>query len=225
MIELERARTLSRMIAGFVHQFRTPLHIIGSASAHVAEDPQLPATFKAELALIQRSTERLNTSVTNLLGFAKGEPSPWMQGSLNDPLNKVVDFLKDECRKRNVRLDLQENASLPPVRMQPALLEEAFLNFAMDSLEAMPGGGVLRLSTQSAPDQSGVRVCINDTGMGMTPNMLKRVGQAFATGKKTGIGLGVYFANEILKRHHARAHYESKPGEWTMLTLTFPAAA
>jgi signal transduction histidine kinase len=223
-VELERARALSRMIAGFVHQFRTPLHIISSTGAMLADTPQMPEALKPELELLRRSADRLSESVSHLLAFAKGDPMPWTERSLNEPLNKVIDFLKDECRKRHVRLDLTEDPSLPPVRMQSALLEEAILNFAMNSLEAMPKGGILSLATQ-AVENGKVRICINDTGVGMDAQAIKKLGQAFTSGKKAGMGLGVYFAFEILKRHKARAQFESAPGQWTIATLTFPTAA
>jgi signal transduction histidine kinase len=224
-IELERARTLTRMIAGFVHQFRTPLHIIASTSENLAEHSHMPKDMLPEMDLLRRSADRLHVAVSNLLAFAKGEPAEWTVGSVNEPLNKVADFLKEECRKRNVELDMRQESQLPLVRMQSVLLEEVFLNFAMNGLEAMPQGGVLGLLTQKGPDEKSIRVIIGDTGLGMDERALKRLGQAFATGKKEGAGMGVYFACEILKTHHAEPRFKSTVGEGTVVTLTFPVVA
>jgi signal transduction histidine kinase len=223
-VELERARTLTRMIAGFVHQFRTPLHIIASTGENLAEHSHMPKDMLPELDLLRRSTDRLHIAVSHLLAFAKGEPVEWADASVNEPLNKVADFLKEECRKRNVELDIRQELNLPLVRMQPALLEEVFLNFAMNGVEAMTQGGVLGLLTQKSSDGKSVRVMIADTGSGMDERALKRLGQAFATGKKEGAGMGVYFACEILKTHHAVPSFKSTVGEGTVVTLTFPIA-
>ena len=224
-IELERARTLTPMIAGFVHQLRTPLHIIGSTGENLAAHAHMPKDMLPELDLLRRSTDRMHTAVSHLLAFAKGEPVEWTVASVNEPLNKVADFLKEECNKRNVELDMRQTLELPLVRMQPALLEEVFLNFAMNGLEAMPQGGVLGLLTQKTPDGKFVRVIIGDTGEGMNERALKRLGQAFATGKKEGAGMGVYFACGILKTHKAEPRFKSTVGEGTVVTLTFPIAA
>src|SRR5687767_7586040 len=110
--ELTRYRTLGRMIPGFVHQFRTPLAVIASSTTNLAETAEFPVRFKPELELIQRSAERLRTSVQNLLNFAKGEEPEWVQESVNIPISRTIDFLKEECRKRNVRLDLRLAAAL-----------------------------------------------------------------------------------------------------------------
>ena len=93
----------------------------------------------------------------------------------------------------------------------------------MNGLEAMPQGGVLGLLTQKSADGKSVRVIIGDTGQGMDARALKRLGQAFTTGKKEGTGMGVYFACEILKTHNAEPRFKSTVGEGTVVTLTFPA--
>ena len=217
--ELERTRSLSRMIAGFVHQFRSPLHIITSAGDTLAESSKIPEALKPEIDLMRRSAARLNTAVNHLLAFAKGEPLPWTENSINEPLNKVVDFLKEECLKRKVKLELKEETKLPLIRMQSSLLEEAILNFAMNGLEAMPQGGVLSLTSYVEGKKSCLR--IQDTGQGMDARTLKKIGQAFSSGKKSGVGLGVYFACEILKTHKADVQFTSQPDQGTVVSIVF----
>jgi len=219
--EIEQAQTLTRMIAGFVHQFRTPLHIISSAGSNLKDAAGIPASMRPEIDLICRSADRLKTAVQNLLTFAKGEEIPWTPNSVNTVINRVADFLKDECIKRGLKLELRQDASLSPIRMQLEWLEEAFLNFSMNSVEAMAPGGTLTIQSKKSDDGKRVIVVISDTGAGMTAGVIKHLGQAFQSGKKGGVGLGVYFALEILKRHKAKPVYTSVLGEGTTLTIAF----
>jgi signal transduction histidine kinase len=211
------------MIPGFVHQLRSPLHIVGSSAQNMADSGKIPDGCRADLELIRRAADRAQAAVQNLLLYSKGEDLPFTVESLNVPVNHAVDYLKEECRKRNIQLDLREELKIPAVRIQSILVEEAILNFAVNALDAMPKGGVLGLTTQAGPEQSDARVMISDTGVGMTPAAVKRFGKAFSTGKKEGMGLGVYFATEILKKHNAKLRVESRLGRGTTITLIFPA--
>jgi signal transduction histidine kinase len=109
--------------------------------------------------------------------------------------------------------------------MQAALLEEAFLNFAMNAIEAMHADGTLELATELLPGGQNAGVRIRDTGPGMDPKTRKRFGKPFHTSKKSGMGLGVYFAFEVLKSHAAQTRVDSKPGQGTVITIIFPTTA
>jgi signal transduction histidine kinase len=221
--EILRAQTMTRMLAGFVHQLRTPLHIIQSSLEAMRGRTDLPPEVKPHTELMQRSVERAHKNVQALLEYARGESIPWTVGSVNDPLNALYDYLKDEGPKHQVLVDKRLSERVLPVRMQAPLLEEAFLNMAANALEAMPKGGTLGLTTAMAPDGKSVRVMINDTGAGMSPAQVKQLGKAFASRKKSGVGLGVYFAFEIFKAHKARVDIESRPGQGTLFIISFRA--
>jgi len=218
--DAERAQALARMMAGFVHQFRTPLHVIASSVEGMKQASDFPKSLESDRSLIERSVERLQTAVKNLLTFAKGDEIPWTERSINEPLNHAADFLKDECAKRKLKFEIKLDANLPRTRMQTEWLEEALMNFAVNGMEAMSAGGTLTISTERQKDK-GVLVKIKDTGAGMTPAVIKHLGKAYSTGKKSGVGLGVYFATEILKKHKARLQYTSELGLGTTVHITF----
>jgi len=221
--ELGRYKAVALMVGGFVHQLRTPIHIIQSSAEDLAGQNRLMPDFKPQMELITRSAQRLEAAVHSLLNFIKGETPPLRPESLQDVLTPLGDFLKDESRKRSVKLENQLT-SQKSVMLDPHLLQEALLNLLMNALQAMPKGGTLTLKTEDLSPQNKVRLEITDTGSGMDKKTLARLSVPFHTTKEGGLGLGLFFTRKILKRHHATLGFSSEKGKGTTARLVFPAA-
>jgi signal transduction histidine kinase len=210
--ELGRYKALSHMIGGFVHQLRTPIHVIHST----AESMTGP-----ELELILRSADRLQATVDALLGFVKGEKRPLQPAPLNPVIEHLGDFLKAETQKRGVTLEKRLNAKFS-ISLDEYTLQEAILNLFMNALQAMPKGGTLTVSTDDVAGKNQVRLDIKDTGAGMDAKALAKLTSPFHTTKKGGVGLGVYFARQILQQHKAKIDFSSQKGRGTTVTILFP---
>jgi len=215
-ISVVRERSVDRLLPGFIHQFRTPLGAMRSLlETLLARKPASAGT--PELELLMRSVKRLQDNVQALLLYSKGEVPPFTTGSLNDPVQALLDYLTPLCQDRKIQLERKLAAALPTVRFQSQLLQEALINFAMNGLDAMKPGGTLTLETTTAADGK-AQIRIIDTGTGLKI----RKTRAYRTTKKTGMGLGVDFAARILKAHSAEVAFESYPGRGTTVTVTFP---
>jgi len=220
--ELGRYKAAALMISGFVHQLRTPIHIIQSGAEDLAKQNRFMPNFKPQAELIARSAQRLESSVNALLGFIKGEKKPLQDGSLHDVLHLLGDFLQDECRKRSVKLD-QKLTHTHSLRLDNYLLQEALLNLLTNALQAMPKGGTLTIRSQNAPPAK-IVLEISDTGQGMDAKTLKQIETPFHTTKKGGMGLGLFFTRSILKQHGASLDFKSQKGKGTTARLVFPAS-
>jgi CheY-like chemotaxis protein len=100
-------------------------------------------------------------------------------------------------------------------------LREALLNLVQNALDAMPGGGTLRIHTRATATE--VRVEVTDTGTGMSPEVRERAFEPFFTTKGVnGTGLGLAEVYGIARRHRGRAEIESAPGQGTTVRLIFP---
>src|SRR5436190_128743 len=130
----------------------------------------------------------------------------------------------------------QERAKGGVVKLEPSLatdvvvrgiageLREALLNLVQNALDAMPGGGVLRIVTQLTPTEASVAV--GDTGTGMSAEVRERAFEPFFTTKGVnGTGLGLAEVYGIARRHRGRAEIESTLGEGTTVRLVFPPAS
>jgi CheY-like chemotaxis protein len=100
-------------------------------------------------------------------------------------------------------------------------LREALLNLVQNALDAMPGGGTLRIRTMATATE--VCVEVTDTGTGMSPEVRERAFEPFFTTKGVnGTGLGLAEVYGIARRHRGRAEIESAPGQGTTVRLIFP---
>jgi len=222
LADIGRYRALGQMLAGFVHQLRTPLHVIESGVEDLKQLRAFPAEANARLELIQRSVERLQSCVQSLLEFARNGEEPFAEASLNGVLERVCDYLLDECPRRRVRLEKQLEPRLPLIALKERCLEEALLNLAVNALEAMPDGGLLTLHTCRSSDGRELILEVSDQGKGMDPDILLKEGTPFVTTKKGGMGLGLFFTRKILDQHHAQLAFHSEPDQGTTAVVTFP---
>jgi signal transduction histidine kinase len=221
LAKLGRYRSLGHMMGGFIHQLRTPIHIIQSNVEDLASQPRFLPKVKPQTEMIRRSAERLEASVNALLNFIKGTPISLQPGSINDLVKDLGDYLRAECYKRSVLLE-KRLSSKQAIRLDPYLLQEALLNLLTNALQAMPKGGTLVLISEDAPGK--VIFQIKDTGVGMNKKTLARLKKPFQTTKRDGMGLGVYFSQDILQKHKAKLTFASERGKGTTATIVFPAA-
>jgi signal transduction histidine kinase len=110
--------------------------------------------------------------------------------------------------------------SLPPVQLDPTQLRQAFLNIIKNSLEAMPEGGKLTVST--AQQDGKVEVSIEDTGKGISQENLGMVFTPFFSTKHGGTGLGLSITSHIVKEHRGTISFRSYPGLGTGFTVRLP---
>lgn len=108
------------------------------------------------------------------------------------------------------------------VRADRRRLKEAFLNLLSNALEATPAGGSVRLEV--APDGDGATVVVRDTGRGIPPDHLDRLGQSYFTTREGGTGLGFVLARSAVTQHGGRLEVDSKVGVGTTITVRLPAA-
>lgn len=221
---LERFNAMALRMAGFLHQFKTPLHVIQSQAEMLLDDATLSPNTRRSLEMIQQNAVRLETQTRTMLEAARGKGS---MGQIQ-PVEKLVEEIclaaAADCRQRKITLQ-KDILVTSPIRMDSVALEGALHNLVNNAIEAMPDGGTLRIKTFEAADLRHVGVEIQDTGGGMSREQMARLQKPFQTTKADGHGLGVYIARHIFKRHHASMRWHSEPGVGTTVTVLFPVEA
>ena len=109
------------------------------------------------------------------------------------------------------------------------MLQQVFLNFVTNALDAMPQGGVLTIATRAAMPgtQNGglVEVVVQDNGTGMSEEVKRKALEAFFTTKEPGkgAGLGLAICDEIIRGHHGKLDIESEEGKGSTIRVQLPA--
>ena len=220
---IERFHTLGLRLAGFLHQFKTPLHVIQSQAEFLLDDEELNPALRPSLQLIHQNAARLQAQTQAMMDVARGSGDGRQIAPVERLVEEICQAAQTDCRKRNIAIE-KEMAPASPIWMEPLALEGAIHNLVNNAIEAMPQGGTLKIRIYETARANRVGLEIHDTGAGMTRAEMKRIHEPLLSSKDQGTGLGVFITRHILKRHHAQVRWSSKPGEGTTVTVLFPVA-
>jgi len=219
----QKLESLGSLAGGVAHDMNNVLGaILGLASAlREKADPFSPDG--KNLDTIMSACMRGRGVVKSLLYFAKKDLQEERLIDLNDLVREMSQLLSHITLKR-VLLSLDLAEGLDQLRGDPGALSHALMNLCVNAMDAMPGGGTLRISTRTL-DGGGLCLSVEDTGEGMNPEVLAKAMEPFFTtkpqGKGTGLGLAMVYGT--MKAHDGEFELHSLEGKGTTAILRFPA--
>jgi len=216
---------LGEMAAGVAHEIRNPLNTIRGFSQLVAERSNDPS-LSEYTGIIVEEVDRMNRIVTELLDFSRQKELTMSAVRINALIEDVLVELEMELQQANVRLLGELAPGLKRVLANASKLKQVLTNIIKNAVQAMTGGGVLKVSTMKLPGPLGVEelaVRIEDNGIGIDSRVIGKVFDPFFThGKDEGTGLGLAICRKIIEKHGGRIEVESALGEGTVFTLFLP---
>lgn len=244
LLRSEKMASLGSLVAGVAHEINTPVGSIHSncdsmeralemIRGALGEDPGLdPEQQKvlerclgilAELSQGNRTAcERIVPIVRSLRTFARREEPTRAAGDLHEAIDNALTLVRHELKNR-VEVT-RTYGDVPPVEFYPALTQ-VFLNLLVNASQAIEETGTIEIRTEVDGDE--VHVSVEDDGIGIAPENLRKV---FDTGFTTkgvgkGTGLGLAICDKIVRAHHGRIEVVSQPGSGTTFTVTLPLRA
>jgi len=228
LVQTEKAGALGEMAGGVVHEFSNILAIIlGKTQLLLARAPE--EAVREGLGMIEEAAWRAADIVRRLQGFAATNIEDTsgavdVNSLVHDAVTLTRALWKDAAEARGVRIEVVTDLeNTLPVQGNPAALREAMTNLLMNAIDAMSRGGRLSLTTRAA--EGGVRLTVEDTGEGMSPEVRRRAFDPFFTTRgplRMGLGLSVVYG--IAVRHRGRVHLASAEGRGTSVTLWLPGS-
>jgi PAS domain S-box-containing protein len=231
LVKWQKLESLGTLAGGIAHDFNNHLAaILGNISlARQLLDPGSKATARLEAA--EKSSARASELAARLLTFSKGGKP------VREPvsLEKVArDSARMAVRGTTARCEFDIAMDLETVDADPGQIGQAIGNLVTNAVQAMPGGGTVRIRAANVSVGEGemayvkpgryVKVEVADTGVGIPKEDLKRVFYPYFTTREGGMGLGLTTSYHILKSHGGNLFVESEPGAGTTATLYLPAS-
>jgi len=213
----EKLALVGQLAAGIAHEIRNPLTSLKGFVQLMQKDgmrkPEYFSIMSSELA-------RIELIVNELLVLAKPHAAAFEARDLSKLISHVVTLLETEAILRKVMIQVVFETELPLIRCDENHFKQAFINFLKNGIEAMPGGGeiVIRLCCQD----NRVVIRFEDNGVGVPPDQLARLGEAFFTTKESGTGLGLLVSRRIIENHRGTLRLTSVPGQGTTVEVSLP---
>jgi len=186
------------------------------------ESEQLSAEdVTATLQGIRQTVQDSVQTVERISSFSQSDPyEPGEQVQVNEILKSAADVSLGRANRRDDQGMIWELQDIPEVIGNATALRTVFVNLFINAWQALEGPGEIRVSSWC--DNGEVIVEISDTGCGMSPQILERIGQPFFTTKEEGTGLGLSIAQRVINRHGGRIMFASTPQVGTTITVLLP---
>ncbi len=218
----DKLAAVGRVGAGLAHEIRNPLGAMRGA-IQVLQSNTPPESVQADLMnIILRESDRLNTIITNFLSYAKPKIGKLTETDLCEAIRDTLTLLRhspDVSPRHELIDDLPQNPVF--ISADTTQLKQVFWNLARNAIQAMPDGGLLRISLENIPN-SRVKIVFQDTGYGMSPEQVEQLFEPFSSSTSGGTGLGLSIVYQIIRDHNGTINVRSLEGEGTTITVELP---
>jgi PAS domain S-box-containing protein len=218
VLQSERLAALGHMAAHISHEVKNPLMVIGGVARQVlrgsADDQQKNID---RLKIIVEEIRRLEDFLAEVGSFARLSEAKKAAVNLNSLIQEMALQLEASLHEKGIELSLDLDPNLPQVHFDPLHFRQVLLNIAKNSIEAMPAGGNLTLT--SGCHNESVFVQISDTGEGIPHDIIDEIFRPFYSTKPKGSGLGLAISQTIIEAHQGKIEVESKPHQGTRVTV------
>jgi PAS domain S-box-containing protein len=234
-----KMEAIGQLTGGLAHDFNNLLGVIVGNLDLLEDVVGEHAIARKRIQTAQRAAMRGADLTRRLLAFARRQHLTPAPTGVNALITELLEMLPRTLGP-DIQIATQLAADVPPAQVDPAGLENALLNLALNARDAMPGGGTLTFATKRVPLDAAyppvkageigagtyVWLSVSDTGQGMSRAILDKVFEPFFTTKsrEKGTGLGLAMVYGFVKQSSGHIRIYSEPGHGTSMHLYVPVA-
>lgn len=218
----DQLAAIGRMAASIAHEIRNPLAAMRGSIQMLRHEMRGEASQTELMEIILRESDRLNRIITDFLNYARPRSITHAQIDVGELLRRTFTLLRfspEINANQSIEEDFPEGEFLADADAEQ--LQQVIWNLARNALQAMPGGGTLRVGLAPNGDDR-LRITFSDTGRGMTPAQVDRLFEPFSS-TTGGTGLGLSIVYQIIRDHGGTINVSSREGRGTMITVEIPS--
>ena len=230
----EKLASLGKLAATIAHEINNPLAgvlnyirlIIKQLSRNRFSHEKLE-DISRYLKIMESETARCSEIVKDLLAFSRRTKITMESHRIEDIIEKTLNLISHELEMKNLQLIKNIAPNLPKVKCDFKQIQQVLLNLMYNASEAMPSGGTLTITANSANGAKALlEVAISDTGYGISEKDMENIFEPFFTTKEEGkgVGLGLSVVYGIIARHNGTLAVESEPGKGSTFTIRLPCS-
>jgi signal transduction histidine kinase len=199
LLRAEKMAAAGRLTASIAHEVNNPLQSVQNC-LHLAGREDLPAEKRREyFALAQTELERLMKTMQRMLDFYRPGAAKVGQVDILELLQHVLSLTAQQLGQRHIEVETDLPESLPEIYAVSSQIQQIFFNLVLNSLDAMPAGGKLKISARGF--ENGVEIIFQDTGPGIPEDRRNDIFEPFFSTKEGGTGLGLTVSYNIVTAH------------------------
>ena len=225
LVRKEKFMLLGRAAHTMGHELRNPLGVMNNAVYFLQSAlPDADATIREYLGIIKHEIATADHILANLLDAVLTKPLHPETVAVSELLNRA---LRECAVPPNVTVQLDIPATIPPLRVDPVQMQQAFRNLIANGVEAMPEGGTLEVRAtenraSADTEEKKVIVSIRDSGVGIAPEHFSSLFQPLFTTKARGIGMGLAAVKNLTEANGGSVEAQSELGKGSTFTVTLP---
>lgn len=213
-------RTMSLMALTVADRIRNPAYVTRTVCNRLVSREEMSANVREGLELVRQQAEKLEKIVDEFQGLLKNKRSLYVYEDLNAVVAEVSSLIQKECTRQGVLLELDLCKTGAKINMHKKLMHVAVFHILKNAVEATPRGGRINVSSTAGADT--VILKISDTGLGISPEDIRRIFDPFVSTKRNRFGMGLSLVRQIVSEHLGRISVDSEPNKGTTFTLEFP---
>ena len=225
IIESEKLAIVGQLAANVAHELNNPLVGIITYSHLLLEETPSSDNSTDFLQKIVIQANRCKNIVRSLLDFARQRKPDKTLFNINNLIEQCVSLLENQALFQNIMI-IQNLDELPMIIIDPSQIERVFMNIMLNAAEAITGDGELIISSRYEPDENSVVIDFEDTGSGISEEVLENIFEPFFSTKEAGhgVGLGLAICYGIIQEHNGTINVKSRLGEGTNFTIKLPVS-
>ncbi|MDD5571269.1 MAG: ATP-binding protein [Bacteroidales bacterium] len=218
----DRLATIGELAAGVAHEINNPLNSILGFAQLINKNNNLNEQDKNDVERIIKASLHSREIIKKLMYFTRQMPQDFTMVNLNQVIRDAMYFLEPQCKKEKVTVSYNLDDNLPLIFADNLQLNQVIVNIVVNAIQAMQKKRKLTIATHS--NLQSVFLGIEDTGVGMSEEIMRHIFNPFFTTKITGkgTGLGLSVVHGIVTNHKGKINVKSKEGIGTKFEIEFP---
>jgi len=218
----EQMAMIGELAAGTAHEIRNPLTSIRGFIQMLHDRISEQVSEREYLEIVLGEIDRIDELIQDLLLMARPPRLKLEVCDLRDMLDEVCLLVSGDRAAAGVKFHREYAGDLPMMPVDVGQLRRVFINLFTNAIQAMEGGGEIRIRVLHHAETDQVEVRVSDTGVGIPPENLPKIFTPFFTSKEEGTGLGLAVSFGIVRNHGGKIEVESTPGRGTTFSVSLP---
>ncbi|WP_147819968.1 two-component system sensor histidine kinase NtrB [Salidesulfovibrio onnuriiensis] len=216
----EKLASIGELSTYIAHEIRNPLFTISGFANSLVRNKSVDDKVREKLNIILEESRRLDIILKSIINFTRPTEAEITMVDINELVTSTMEVMGLGLSQQHIELVRELEAGMAMVKANPEVIKQCLINLVKNAIEAMPEGGVLTIATGMNRDYA--TLTVEDTGVGIEPEVREKIFSPFFSTKGKGSGLGLAMTRKIMDEIGGEVDLTSSVGKGTRITLLLP---